>query len=54
MKVNDKLIVFEIKCLRSVTGVSQVNRIRNQAVRARTGVRRELVISVDFEMVWSS
>ena len=43
MKVTErqKLNVFEMKCLRSMTGVSQLDKVRNEEVRARTGVRRE-------------
>ena len=46
MKVSErqKLNVFEMKCLRSMTGVSLLDRVRNEVVRARTGVRRELGI----------
>ena len=49
---------FEMKCLRSMTGVSRLDRVRNEVVRARTGVRRELAARVDnryecFEMVRS-
>ena len=42
MKVTErqKLYVFEMKCLRSMTGVSRLDRCRNEAVRARTGVSR--------------
>ena len=49
MKVTErqKLNVFEMKCLRSMTGVSRLDRVRNEVVRARTGVRRELVARVD-------
>ena len=57
MKVieRQKLNVFEMKCLRSMTGVPRVDRVRNQAVRVRTGVRRELAASryECFEMVRS-
>ena len=55
MKVTErqKLNVFEMKCLRSMTGVSQLDRVRNEVVRARTGVRRELAARVCFEMVRS-
>ena len=60
MKVTErqKLNVFEMKCLRSMTGVSRLDRVRNEVVRARTGVRRELAARVDmnvltFEMVRS-
>ena len=31
-----KLNVFEMKCLRSMLGVSQLDRDRNEVVRART------------------
>ena len=43
MKVTEiqKLNVFEMKCLRSMTGVSCLNRVRNEVVRARMGVRRD-------------
>ena len=49
MKVNErqKLNVFEMKCLRSMTGVSWLDRVMNEVVRARTGVRRELAARVD-------
>ena len=43
-----KLNVFQMKCLRSMTGVSRLDRVRNEVglVRARTGVRRELAAGV--------
>ena len=41
-----KLNVFEMKCLWSMTGVSRLDRVRNEVVRARTGVRRELASRV--------
>ena len=42
MKVTERqrLNVFEMKCLRSITGVSQLDRVRNEVVRARTGEER--------------
>ena len=43
--------VFEMKCLRSMTGVSQLDRVRNEVVRARTGVRRELAARVDMNVL---
>ena len=46
-----KLNVFEMKCLRSMTGVSWLDRVRNEVVRARTGVRRELTARVDMMLV---
>ena len=53
MKVTErqKLNVFEIKCLRSMTGVSWLDRVRNEVVRARTGVRRELAARVDMNVL---
>ena len=47
MKVTEKLNVFEMKCLRSMTHVSQLDRVRDEVERARTGVRRELAARVD-------
>ena len=42
MKVTErqKLNVFEMKCLRSMTGVSRLDRVRNEVVRSRTGVEK--------------
>ena len=53
MKVTEKqkLNVFEMKFRRSMTGVSRLNRIRNEIVRARTGVRRELAARVDMNVL---
>ena len=38
-------------CLRSRTGVSPLERIRNEVVRARTGVRRELATRVGMNVL---
>ena len=46
-----KLNVFEMKCLRSMTGVSRLDRVRNEVVRARTSVRRELAAKVDMNVL---
>ena len=57
MKVTErqKLNVFEMKCLRSMTGVSRLDRVRNEVVRVRTGVRRELAARVDMNVLrWFS
>ena len=43
--------MFKMKCLRCMTGVSQLDRVRNEVVRARTGVRRELVARVDMNVL---
>ena len=54
MKVNErqKLNVFEMKCLRSMTGVSRLDRVRNEVARARTGVRSELAARVMNVLRW--
>ena len=53
MNVNEgqKLNVFEMKCLRSMTGVSQLDRIRNEEMRARKGVRRKMPTKVDMNVL---
>ena len=43
--------VCEMKCLRSMTSVSQLDRVRNEVERARTGVRRELAARVDMKVL---
>ena len=58
MKVTErqKLNMFEMKCLRSMIGVSWLDRVRNEVVRAITGVRREVTARSRhkcFEMVRS-
>ena len=40
-----------MKRLRSMTGVSRLDRVRNEVVRARTGVRRELAARVDMNVL---
>ena len=45
-KERKKLNVFEMRCLRSMCGVSRWDRIRNEVVRERTGVRKELADGV--------
>ena len=34
--------VLEMKCFRSLVGVSRIDRIRNEEVRLRAGIEREL------------
>ena len=55
MKVNErqKLNVFDMKCLRRMTSVSRLDRVRgrNEIVRVRTGVRRELAARVDMNVL---
>ena len=40
MKVN----VLEMKCLRSLVGVSRMNRVTNEQVRRRAGKGKELAV----------
>ena len=42
-----KVNVLEMKCLRSLDGVSQMGRVRNEQVRRRAGIERELVSRAD-------
>ena len=46
-----KLNVFEMKCLRSMAGVSRMDRVRNEVVRMRTGVRGDLATRVDMNVL---
>ena len=36
--------VLEMECLRSLVGVSRMDRVRNEVVRRRAGIERELPI----------
>ena len=53
MEVTDrqKLNEFEMKCLRIMTGVSRLDRVRNEVARVRVGVRRELTARVDMNVL---
>ena len=42
-----KVNVLEKKCLRSFIGVSGMNKFRNEEVRRREGIERNLVSRVD-------
>ena len=37
-----KVNVLEMKCLRRLLGVSRTDRVRNEKVRRRAGIEREL------------
>ena len=39
--------VLEMKCLRSLVGVSRMDRVRNEEVRRRAGIEMELVSRAD-------
>ena len=42
-----KVNIHEMKCLRSLVGVSRIDRVRNQEVRRRACIERELAIRAD-------
>ena len=42
-----KVNVLEMKCLRSLVGMLRFNRVRNEEVRRRAGIQRELASRVD-------
>ena len=42
-----KVNILEMKCLRSLFGVSRIDRVRNEEVRMRAGIERELVSRAD-------
>ena len=39
--------VIEMKCLRSLVGVSRMDRVRNEEVRIKAGLERELASRAD-------
>ena len=42
-----KVNVLAMKCLRSLVGVSRLDRVRNEEVRRRAGIERELASRAD-------
>ena len=42
-----KVNVLKMKCLRSLVGVSRMDRVRNEEVRIRAGIERELASRAD-------
>ena len=42
-----KVNVLEMKCLRSLVGLSRMDRVRNEEVRRRAGIERELASRED-------
>ena len=43
-----KVNVLEMKCLRSLVGVSQMDRVRDEEVPRRAGIERELGSRADY------
>ena len=39
--------ILEMKCLRSLVGVLRIDRVRNEEVRRRAGIERELATRAD-------
>ena len=42
-----KVNVLEMKCLRSMVGISQMDRVRNEEMHRRAGIERELASRAD-------
>ena len=42
-----KVNVLEMKCLRSLVGVSRMDRVRNEEVRWRAGIEKGLTCKAD-------
>ena len=42
-----KVNVLEMKCLRSLVGVSRMDRVKNEEVHRRAGIERELARRAD-------
>ena len=46
--------VLEMKCLRCLVGVSRMDRVRNEQVRRRAGMEREIASRADQRVLrWS-
>ena len=45
--LRDEVNVLEMKCLRSLVGVSRMDRVRNEEVCRRAGIERELASIAD-------
>ena len=46
-----KVNVFEMKCLKSLVGVSRMDRVGNEEVRRRAGIERELPSRADHRVL---
>ena len=46
-----KVNVIEMKCLRSLVGVSRMDRVRNEEMRRRAGIERELASRADHRVL---
>ena len=41
------MFLIKMKCLRSLVGMSRLDRVRNEEVRGRAGIEREVASTVD-------
>ena len=46
-----KVNVLEMKCFRSLVGVSRIDRVRNEEVHRRAGIERELESRADWRVL---
>ena len=46
-----KVNVLQMKCLRSLVGVPRLDRVKNEEVRRRAGIERELASRIDQSVV---
>ena len=46
-----KVNVLEMKCLRSLVGVSRMDRVKNEEVRRRAGIERALTSRADMRVL---
>ena len=46
-----KVNVLEMKCLRRLVGVSRMDRVRNEEVRKRAGIEKELSSTADHRVL---
>ena len=46
-----KVNVLEMKCLRSLVGVPRLDRVKNEKVRRRAGIEKELASRIDQSVV---
>ena len=49
--VRRKVNVLELKCLRRLVGVLRMDRVRNEEVRRRAGIERELASRADHRVL---
>ncbi len=48
----NRLDVFEMRCLKSMVGVTRMDRVRNEKVRRQAGIVRKMSERVDQRVSW--